>query len=243
LAAIIDREIRPSKNTYDNIFNTASSFSINNNNYEAFKTAGAEYGIQTAGYIRENDKALGNLETPRPLIRWAYEASKGDVSEPFEMEDKFVVASLTNIREKGILPLDEIEDLIRVEVLNEKKAEFIKSQVTGKTDLNSIASTLGESVQLADNVSFSDYTIPGIGPEGAILGTLITLQPNQISESIEGKRGVYIIQLNSLNQMQEAVAEVVTSDLNRGLQSRVDFETFNSLKENANIVDNRGKFY
>ncbi len=243
LAAIIDREIRPSKNTYDNVFNTASSFSINNNNYEAFKTAGAEYGIQTAGYIRENDKALGNLETPRPLIRWAYEASKGDVSEPFEMEDKFVVASLTNIREKGILPLDEIEDLIRVEVLNEKKAEFIKSQVTGKTDLNSIASTLGESVQLADNVSFSDYTIPGIGPEGAILGTLITLQPNHISEPIEGKRGVYIIQLNSLNQMQEAVAEVVTSDLNRGLQSRVDFETFNSLKENANIVDNRGKFY
>jgi peptidyl-prolyl cis-trans isomerase D len=141
------------------------------------------------------------------------------------------------------LPLDEIEDLIRVEVLNEKKAEFIKSQVTGKTDLNSIASTLGESVQLADNVSFSDYTIPGIGPEGAILGTLITLQPNQISDPIEGKRGVYIIQLNSLNQMQEAVAEVVTSDLNRGLQSRVDFETFNSLKENANIVDNRGKFY
>lgn len=243
LAAIIDREIRPSKNTYDNVFNTASSFSINNNNYEAFKTAGAEYGIQTAGYIRENDKALGNLETPRPLIRWAYEASKNDVSEPFEMEDKFVVASLTNIREKGVLPLDEIEDLIRVEVLNEKKAEFIKSQVTGKTDLNSIASTLGESVQLADNVSFSDYTIPGIGPEGAILGTLITLQPNQVSEPIVGKRGVYVIQLNSLNQMQEAVAEVVSSDLNRGLQSRVDFETFNSLKENANIVDNRGKFY
>lgn len=243
LVAIIDREIRPSKNTFDKVFNDASSFSINNNTQEQFEEQGKAKGIQQAGYIREDDKVLANLETPRPLIRWAYESDKGAVSEPFEMEDKFVVACLTNIREAGVLPFDEVQDLIRTEVLNKKKAEFIINQINGKNNLNEIATTLSEKVQLAENVSFSDFNVAGIGPEGTLLGTLVTLQPNQTSQPIEGKRGVYVIQLNALNQVETTNAEMLADELNRGYESRVDFETFNALKEHAKIVDNRAKFY
>ena len=241
--ATINREIRPSKATFDMVFNEASSFSINNNNLEAFRSAGSKYSIQTAGYIRENDKSLNNLPSPRPLIRWVYASEKGAVSEPFEMDDMFVVACLTSIRPEGLLPFEEVKDMIRAEVLNQKKADYIKAQIKESDDLNQIASILGESIQNVEEVSFGAFSIPGIGPEAELLGTVFTLQPNEVSDPIAGQRGVYVVQLSKLNQKQDFTAEMVTNDLQRGYQSRVDFETFNALKDYAKIKDNRAKFY
>ena len=44
------------------------------------------------------------------MIRWAYQAEKGDVSKVFTFGDKYVIGRLTDIRDKGILPLDAVRE-------------------------------------------------------------------------------------------------------------------------------------
>lgn len=243
LVATVNREIRPSKNTYDAVFNEASKFSINNNTVEKFRTEGGNMGIQTAAYIKEGDKTLGRLESPRPLIRWAYEAEKGNVSEPFEMDQKFVVAALTNIRPEGTLPFDEVKEQILTDVLNKKKAEYLISQIEGQNSLEQIANTWNSEVKSASEVTFANFTIGGMGPEGAVIGTLFSIEPNVVSQPIEGNRGVYVVKVINVVEDNLLTAENVEADLTRSYVSRVDFETFNALKEKANIEDNRAKFY
>src|SRR5690606_23014815 len=189
LVATVNREIRPSKATFDKVFNEASAFSINNNTLETFRSQGAQYGIQQAPSFKENDKVLGAFDSPRELIRWAYAAEKGAVSEPFEMGDQFVVACLTNIKPAGILPLDEVKDQIQAEVIKEKKAEMLISQIDGKTQLPDVATTWGEQVKKVNELTFGSFSIPGIGPEGDVTGVAFSLNQGEVSKPIIGKRG------------------------------------------------------
>jgi peptidyl-prolyl cis-trans isomerase D len=64
-----------------------------------------------------------------------------------------------------------------------------------------------------------------------------------VSAPIKGKRGVYVVKVSDFKEDNLLTAESVQADLARSTQSRVDFETFNALKESANIEDNRAKFY
>jgi peptidyl-prolyl cis-trans isomerase D len=61
------------------------------------------------------------LITHVQLIKDAYAASKGDVlGQVYQMENAYVVAQLTDIRPKGLLPLEsvkkEIEPMVRIAV-------------------------------------------------------------------------------------------------------------------------------
>ena len=52
--------------------------------------------------IKENDYNVGALQDARQLVRWAFEAKKGDVSEPFAIGDQYIVAQLDKTAEKGV---------------------------------------------------------------------------------------------------------------------------------------------
>ena len=243
LIAIVNRELRPGKDTYDKAYNDASAFSINNNTQELFKTTGASLNIQQAAYIKENDKNLNTIDSPRPIIRWVYSAERGSVSDPFELDNRFIVACLTNIREEGLLPFEEVKEQMRAEVLNEKKAEKAMELVKGAADLNAVASAWEEQIQNVGDLQFSSFSIAGIGPEGNVLGSVFSLEPNEVSAPIQGDRGVFVLQVTKYTDQASATNEQVLADLERGYQGRVDFEVFNALKEHAKIVDNRAKFY
>lgn len=54
-----------------------------------------------ADNIRETDKSVPGLESPRELVRWAYQANKGDISKAFTFGDKYVVAHLTDVKKRN----------------------------------------------------------------------------------------------------------------------------------------------
>ena len=51
--------------------------------------------------IKENDVSIGQLQDARQLVRWVFEANKGDVSEPYSIGDQFVVAMVDKIETEG----------------------------------------------------------------------------------------------------------------------------------------------
>ena len=87
-------------------------------------------------------------------------------------------------------------------VINKKKADYFKTNndISIGSNLDSIASSLGYALQ-TNSVKYSDVNIEITKTLYRAQGNcnIFNLTPNTISPIIEGKQGIYIVKLNSLN--------------------------------------------
>lgn len=246
--ATVERKIEPSQKTYDFYYNKAGEFISKNSTGEAFDSAIVKQGLnkRIADNIRENDRTIPGLEQPRELIRWAYQAEKGDVSKVFTFGDKYVIAHLVAIKEKGVLPMEDVMEQVKAEAIKVKKADMLMEKFTnaGSGDINTIAQKLNTVAMDAPNVTFANPFIPGIGNEPKVVGAVAAMKKGQTSKPIKGDNGVVVVTVTDVTEAP------VNSDYSASTKtaldqkrSRADYEVFNALKEKANIEDNRGKFY
>ncbi len=243
LVGIVDNTIEPSQKSYELAYNEASTFAITNSTAESFSEASANLNAIEAPNLRPNDMTVMGRPNTREVVRWVFEADLGDVSMVFEIGNQFMVALVTEIREKGILPLEMVREQVRQSVLNEKKAKLLMAKMTGTT-VEEVASAIGGSVQPAKDITFSSFSIPGLGNEQKLLGNAFGLDANETSEAIEGERGVYVLRVDAKNIPAETpVAEGTRQGLMAAFSSRANYEPFNALKNNADITDNRYSFF
>lgn len=250
--AIVSRLIEPSEETYQNIYNTASSFQINSRNGDSFEENANENGLMQAPSVRKDDQTVMGMKNTREIVRWAFKASPGEVSQVYDLGDSYLVARLVELRKKGILPLDMVRDQVKISVINEKKAKKFMTEMDGVTDLNALAQKIGASIQNANNINFSSFSIPTIGTEPELQGIIFSLQPGQTSKPIEGKRGVYVIRVENFSE-QAADAFEIREQLVRNRDSKIGSsfpgmgssptEAYKTLREMADIQDNRASFY
>lgn len=245
LVAIVDSKVEPSDKTYEKAFNDANNFYINNGSAELFRENGESFGIRNAPNVRLNDRALGGFENPREIITWAYNNEVGTVSEPFSMSEQYVVALLTEVKEKGVLSFESVRNQIELEVIKEKKAEMLKEKMQGETNLDQLATKLGVQVQQVAGMKFNDFSVRGLGNEPKVQGIAYTLDQGQVSIPIEGNRGVYVVRVDS--RVDAATEAMPLLSEKRSIESamgqRVDFQVQSVLRDKAGIEDNRGKFY
>ena len=232
----IDRGVDASTKTFQVVYGKADEFARSVTSLASFDQEVANQGLnkRIASNLKENDKVIAGLESPRTLIRWAYKAEKGDVSEVFELGNTFVVAVLTAIREDGFTAMDEIKDELTAGAIKEKKAaQFMKEFDAAKAgDIQTIADKMNLPVEVKDNVLFSANAISGLGREAALLGTVAGMEVGDISKAIKGDQGVYVVTLDSKSEVPaQANARNNASVLNSSLSSRVDFEVYEALKE------------
>lgn len=251
--ATIEQTVEPSTKTKQDVFDKATDFAIKYNNKELFQKGCAEQklNIRIAESVKESDKVIAGLESPKELIRWAYASEKGAVRpDPFSFTNKYVVALLSEVREKGIAPLED--EKIREQVLTaarqKKKGEMFNEEmkkltVAGKK-IDDVAKSLNLPVESSENVTFGSYSIANLGRELELMGTLFTLKEGQLSQPIIGFQGVFVVVVEKINMPTE------TKDYSQSkkqsqttLQYRVDSEVFNALKTNAEIEDNRAKYF
>ncbi len=246
--ATLDRKVEPSQKTYDAVYNKANQFASVNNTAELFDSACIKQGLnkRIADNIRETDKNIPGLDSPRELVRWAYQAEKGAVSKAFTMGEKYVIAKLVDIKEKGTLPLESVREQVTAEVRKEKKAEMLveKINATGGGSIDAMAQKLNMTVSEAESVNFQNPYIQGLGNETKAVGTIFGMQAGQVSKPIAGDNGVTVLFVQSFTE------PAATTDYSGNIKqlvdqrrSRSEYEVFNALKEKANIEDNRGKFY
>lgn len=248
--AIIDRMIAPSSQTYQATYAQASKFVSENQDAKKFEAAITAQGLnKKLAEVRENDKDIAGLDNSRILIRAAYKATVGSLimsteeTPIFELGDQFVVAVLTGIQEEGIAPFSSVKTSIELIVKKEKKAQELITKMTGKTDLNQLASELGVSVSEAQNLNFDSYSVPGAGNEPAIVGAAEALQPNQVSKPIQGNNGVYVIKCTSVTDGTDQDLTAEKFRLSAAINYRANTEAFEAMKKNAKIIDKRAKFY
>lgn len=248
--ATIDKAILPSAKTLQSVYGKAAEFSGKNNTADLFDKAVIAENLnkRVADNIAEGSKTIPGIESPKELVRWLYEAKKGDVSSAFELGNKFVIAHLVEIKEKGIAPLEQVKDEIEVKAKQEKKAENFIAQfntsLTGVSVLDAFSKKVNIPVEKMENLTFSSSTIQNIGQEAEVTGTIVTLKKNSLSKPIKGKSGVFVVSVDAIKEAPVTKDYSATKmQSGSGLQSRVDYEVFNALKENAKVIDLRWKFY
>ena len=248
--AVINRVIEPSSQTYQTTYTAASKFASENQDAKKFNAAIVAQGLnKRLANVRENDKEIAGLENSRLLIRAAYKAKTGSLilstegTPIFELGNQFIVATMTGEQEKGIASFASVKPRVELEVKKEKKAQQLIEKMSGKTDLNQLASDLKVTVGEAQNITFESYSIPGVGFEPAIAGAATALEANQISKPVAGISGVYVVKVTSINPGTD---QDVTADKQRlaaSINYRANMLAFEALRENAKVVDKRSKFY
>lgn len=247
--AIIQREVTPSKETINAAYQKASEFGANNRTLEAFNKTIEERGLnkRLASYLKPNDRTVSGLDQPREMIQWAFNNEKGQVSEIFEFANKYVIAAISEVREEGVAPLEQVMAEVRLNVLKQKKGELIAQQMKDEEapSVSSLSTSMNLEVNNASDVSFSSFSIPNAGVEPKVIATALSLEENVMSEPIIGTNGVYVINVTSVTNPDISDTRIASEKarLIRAKEARANVEPLNALKEEAKIVDGRAKFF
>jgi len=252
----VTRPLEASSETKNVIYNEASVFASQNNTPEKFENAIKlnKLNKKLASNITPNDRSIAGLDNPRELIRFAYKTAKGEIVKDekknsiFELGNRFIIAKVSEVREKGYASLEQVKEYIRPEVMKQKKAKVLidkfEKALAGASSLEAVAPKLNTQVQDAKEISFSAYQIPGAGFEPEVIGIATSSQVNKISKPIKGKNGVYAV------VVKNAVSATAVKNLAEERQlmmrtgrSKALYLSFEALRKQANIVDGRIKFF
>ncbi len=200
--------------------------------------------VLTAAEIKQNDFNVNGVGQSRQLVRWVYENKTGNVSDPIEVGDRYVVAMVSAINPAGNMSPAEARPLVEGFVRNEKKAKQILDGKFKGATLEAISASIGSPVLRADSLSFSTPFLPNVGSEPKIVGAAFnkSLQ-GKVSSPIAGLTGVFAVKVES-NSARPGVmdTETIKQTLMQGGRVAV-FRGVQALRNAAVIKDNRFKFY
>ena len=180
------------------------------------------------------------------LLRLAYgeENKVGSIcSAPIFDKNKYIIAILANIKEKGEPKYEDVKERMEKDILIDKKAKKLISEMSKTKNLASLASLYKTSV-IDTSVTFSAMNI-GNFSEPEIIGSLFSLiKDGQTTLPLKGSMGVYVIKVNNTLKAPAVANNNAERDelLNR-YKSNAMRLAIDGLEKAAEVVDNRALFF
>jgi len=248
--AYIEKNLVPSSKTKDQAYKKASSFlnAVKGDDFAA-EAKKLGYTVAIADRITGSQGYAPGLDNPRQLIRDAFAADKGDVlSEVYQMDNGFVVAHVTDIKPKGVLPLDAVKKDIEPMVINAVKAKMLTEKLSkaaqGAGNINQVAQKVGRPVMPVQNIVFSNPIVPGAAQENKLIGSVFGSPAGKLSKPVEGERGVYLFTVNGFTSPAPIGNTYKQKEsMREGIAQRSLGAAFQALQDKSEIKDNRVKFY
>jgi peptidyl-prolyl cis-trans isomerase D len=248
--ASVEREITASDETRNKAFRRADYFASTSGNYEEFIENAKRDSMQVfnAENIGQNDRSFNNVTNVRSVIQWAYnDAGVGNVSDVSELEDQYIVSTLTKITDKGPASVEDVRDQIESKVKNEKKGEIIIEKLKAmEGTLDEISENYGSDARVysSSDLKFSTNSLPTVGFAPIAIGNAFALEAGEKSLPITEENGVLIIEMLNITQAPE-IADYSTykNQIEQRTGSRASYNAGEAIKENANIKDLRYRFF
>ena len=251
--AMVDVGISPSQETFQEIFTKASEFQGRATDLNSFDTLATSLGLnkRSAPNLIAMGNRIAGLDYPRGVIQWTFieGIDIGSISPVFTMEDKYVVAIVTKVTEKGIPTIEEIKDIMEPLIVKDLKGDIMLEQMKEKvgqsSDIYQIAEKLSSKVDTVENVTFNMRNIAGYGNEANILGSVFTMEPNVLSQPIKGNNAAFYVIVDAIDKpKEEEDYKIYERQLLMNFKAKVNNNSFTkTLEEEADVVDNRVKFY
>ena len=243
--AILSRKVTPSSKTYGVLYNEAKQFIVNNGTEELLRQAAQEQGLSiTPAYgLNVNADKVNDLKNSRGIVRWAFEAKDGQLSDVFECGDQFIVAALTEVNDGDYRTIDEVRMELTLQATTDKKAEYLMNQLKGVSTLEEAAELFDAEIQTAENVTLASTRLGAAGIEPAVIGAALALENNATSAPVKGNAGVYMVRIGEKVVAEgELNAEQEINNLNMRTSYSVPYQAIALIEENAEVEDNRARF-
>ncbi|MFI5162395.1 MAG: SurA N-terminal domain-containing protein [Sphingobacteriales bacterium] len=247
--AIVDKAIVSSTKTQTLAYNKAQAFlgTLSKGNFDAaVKNAGLVK--KTASDAQALAGALPGLDDARQVVKWAFKAEVGDYGDQvYVVGDQYIIPILTQIKPKGILPLDMVKKQIEAAVRNHVKATQLMDKMqaaeAGASTIDQVAQKISATVTPVQNVVLANPVIPGVSTEYAVVGSMFGSKPNKLSKPIEGTHGVYVFTVdNFINPAPLTNATREREQIAQAMLQRSQGAIFEALKDKANVKDYRSNF-
>lgn len=245
------KNITYSQETRKEVYKKAVQFASENRTKQQFNAYLAKNPAITkriAENVAENERFIPGVFETRDVIRWAHQNKENldAVSDIFTCGDKFIIATIASVSEKGIVPLEVVKNDLKLEVIKEKKKELIQSKlqgITNSTPLSQIGSKFNVLVQQSQNISFAMTASPELGMEPKVFATATLLAKGAQSQAIEGNAGVYFIKVVDKRKLPNtADIKLEKQMIQQQAGSSISNAVHTILQDKAEIVDNRIKF-
>lgn len=247
--SVLELELVASDATRNEAFRNADSFAAESGNRNQFTENATDKGfrILQANNVDASSRNLNNIANAREVVIWAFgEASVGEVSSVFELDNSYVVATLVSRKEEGEAKLEDVKDQVKQLVMNDKKAAMIQEKLAGKTTLEEMKALFPDaSLNDVPGLRLSTSVLPGIGFAPKAIGTLFGLKSSgQITKPVQEDIGIIVSKLNSLTPATE-IGDYTSyqAQLSQAASQRMTYQIMMALQELAKVKDYRYKYF
>ena len=244
--AYIDRIIEPSTETFNTYYSKAASFvgQVINDGI-SFDTLVEKNNLvkRSDSKVVPNKLSISGLPNSREMVRWLNKSDLNAVSEVFQFDNSYVVATVKSVNEEGEIDFDDVKEQITTLVIKEKKGVKISKSILKGLSLTEIAKTNGTTIVSNQNATFSNDNLVSIGYEPELLGSIFGSKIGDISSPIIGRNAVYVIQVNSEDEAIIGNNSQQKKQLKNQEISNANRATINVLKDAADVKDYRVDFF
>ena len=248
--AIIEREITPSDASINEALRKAENFSSELSGVENFTARAEQEGLTVydAKNVGTSERRINTLGDARQIVQWLFRDAEVDkVSDVFDLQDLYVVAVMTGEIEKGYKSLELVKEEITPATRNEVKGKMIIEKLVGlQGTLEEIASGFGKDavVHSMSDLKLSSNTMTTVGFDPLAVGTAFSPEGGKRTEPFAAERGVLIVEMQN-KTIAPAIADYTSykNQLEQVALNRNTMSIADAIKNKANIIDTRYKFY
>jgi peptidylprolyl isomerase/peptidyl-prolyl cis-trans isomerase D len=195
-----------------------------------------------------DQQSIPGLGQTRALPSFMETAETGNISDVIELDDKFALLKVTQVKPEGYRPFDEVKAQIRPRVELQKKqtvqARRMKRALQ-RSSFQQLPQVLGTQMRTESDVTFSTETVPGVGSDPAFSGTVFGLDEGGTSGVVEGENAAFVVRVTRMQEpaaLTESERRQIRQRLLKQRQQEVSSQWIAALKEDASITDQRSQF-
>ena len=248
--AVIKHTIDFSKGTYSEAYNKFSQFVSENKTIADMEKNAAKFGytVSPRQDLANSEHNVAGLRATREAMKWIFDAKEGQVSPLYECgnNDHLLVVALTKIHPVGYRALESVQDMVKAEVVRDKKFEQLKEKLAGVADI-AAAQAKGARVDSVNQITFgAPVFVQATGAsEPALAGAVASAKQGDFSKAlVKGNGGAYLFKVLKKSEREGAKFDAKAVEQQLQMQALQSARIFiQELYQKANVVDNRYLFF
>lgn len=246
--AVVNMPVLPSEKTSNNIDNELNQFVSTDDIEENFTELAAEQGYMVMPNMTfsANDFGLAQVPNSRQVITWAANEKEIGAVRKFDLTNLRIVARVDQVIPAGTTPLSEVSESIRMQLVNDKKAEYIINDLEGQnlSSLDAYASAMNSMTDTVQFVNFTTRNITGVGYEPMLNAVSAFAPLNTLVGPMKGNMGVYVATVTDRVEGSEVYdAEEQKFNMMNNNAYRLQMQSIDVLRSRLGVEDNRFRFF
>mgnify|MGYP000187525496 FL=1 len=242
----IIREILPSDETIQTLYNQASGYAAEAQTAEDYRALATEKGffLRPARNLGRFEEVVSGLGTARRVVRWAWDDDReeGNIGLLENDGNGYVVVVLTDKLEEGTSSFEMVQaQCLEAAKKDAKKAlvlERLENASAGAATIEAVATAAGKEVRTL-SFRISQFNISGVGNEAKVVGTICGLEPGTLSPVILGENGAFVAITSPANPAPQIDYTNMAQNTQRSIRNLVGTQAYKALQDKAKIEDMR----